>query len=117
MNCVVLPIIHRGLQVVVARIGNAVAYLVLLAYHMLQSAITVAYQSLEGHIDPQVIEIQTVLKRPLSQTILANSITLTPGTLTIDVDEKKQTLTVAVLTPRPAAAVIPLEPYIRGMLE
>lgn len=102
---------------VLARIGNAVAYLVVLAYNMLQSALMVGYQSLEGHIDPKVIEVKTVLKRPLAQTILANSITLTPGTLTIDVDEKKQTLTVAVLTPRPAAAVIPFEPYIRGMLE
>ena len=102
---------------IVSRIGYAVVYVFCLAYNMLKSALQVAFLSWEGHIDPKVVEIKTVLKQPLSQSILANSITLTPGTLTIDVDSKKQVLKVAVITPRPQSAVIPFEPYIRGMLE
>jgi len=38
-------------------------------------------------IDPMVVEHATPLQRPVSRVALANSITLTPGTLTIDVDE------------------------------
>jgi multicomponent Na+:H+ antiporter subunit E len=36
-------------------------------------------------INPALVEVQTQLKSPLGQLILANSITLTPGTLTVDV--------------------------------
>ncbi|MDM8558558.1 Na+/H+ antiporter subunit E [Candidatus Parabeggiatoa sp. HSG14] len=36
-------------------------------------------------INPALVEVQTQLKSPLGKLILANSITLTPGTLTVDV--------------------------------
>ncbi|RKZ37319.1 MAG: cation:proton antiporter [Gammaproteobacteria bacterium] len=36
-------------------------------------------------INPALVEVQTRLKSPLGQLILANSITLTPGTLTVDI--------------------------------
>ena len=64
--------------------------------------------------EPIVIDIDTELKRPISQTILANSITLTPGTLSVDLDSENQVIKVAVIAPRD---VIPFEPYIKGMLE
>jgi len=63
------------------------------------------------------MEIETELKRPVSQTILANSITLTPGTLSIDLDSENQVLKVAIIYPRTKEEVIPFEPYIKGMLE
>ena len=36
-------------------------------------------------INPAMVEVETQLKSPLGKLILANSITLTPGTLTVDV--------------------------------
>lgn len=36
-------------------------------------------------INPAIVEIQTGLRSPLGKLLLANSITLTPGTLTVDV--------------------------------
>ncbi|MEA3302193.1 MAG: Na+/H+ antiporter subunit E [Pseudomonadota bacterium] len=36
-------------------------------------------------IRPQMVEIKTTLKSPLGRMLLANSITLTPGTLSVDV--------------------------------
>jgi len=68
-------------------------------------------------IDPVVIDIKTNLTRPISQTILANSITLTPGTLTIDLDSENQMLKVAIIAPRAVEDVIPFEYYIKKMLE
>lgn len=35
-------------------------------------------------IRPEMVEVKTILKSPLAKLILANTITLTPGTLTVD---------------------------------
>jgi multicomponent Na+:H+ antiporter subunit E len=40
-------------------------------------------------INPALVEIHTQLKSPLGKLLLANTITLTPGTLTVDVVEDK----------------------------
>lgn len=37
------------------------------------------------HIEPGIVEIRTRLKTPLGRLVLANSITLTPGTLVVDI--------------------------------
>ena len=36
-------------------------------------------------INPGIVEVKTQLKSPMARMILTNSITLTPGTLTIDI--------------------------------
>lgn len=102
---------------IIVRAGYAILYLLNLAWNMLKSAWDTGLLAISGGIDPQVMEVRTVLKKPLSQAILANSITLTPGTVTIDVDSERQVLTVAALTPRGRDDVIPFEKYIRGMTE
>ncbi len=38
-------------------------------------------------INPGIVEVKTKLKSKMGRMILANSITLTPGTLTIDIKE------------------------------
>jgi multicomponent Na+:H+ antiporter subunit E len=40
-------------------------------------------------INPAVVEVKTRLKSDLAKLLLANSITLTPGTLTIDVQKQR----------------------------
>jgi multicomponent Na+:H+ antiporter subunit E len=40
-------------------------------------------------IRPAVVEIQTELESPLGRLLLANSITLTPGTLIVDVNDER----------------------------
>ncbi|MBD3387798.1 MAG: cation:proton antiporter [Candidatus Altiarchaeales archaeon] len=99
------------------RFFYAALYAVNLAFHMLRSSLETGLYSVTGRIDPQVIEVETVLKSPFSQVLLANSITLTPGTLTVDLDSQARKLKVAVLTPRKPSSVIPFEKYIGGMLE
>jgi len=39
-------------------------------------------------IEPAFYTVKQPLKRPLNQTIFANAITLTPGTLTVDFDDE-----------------------------
>lgn len=67
-------------------------------------------------IDPQVIRFRTVLTRPISKVTLAQSITLTPGTITVDVRDGE--FTVHALT-RSTAEGCPgaMEERIRWALE
>jgi len=68
-------------------------------------------------IEPVVVDIHTDLERTVSQTILANSITLTPGTLTVDLIPEDQIIKVATIAPRDTEDIIPFEKYIKKMLE
>jgi len=52
----------------------------------------VAYRVITGRINPGIVKIHPDLKTDLGVTMLANSITLTPGTLTVDIDEETNDL-------------------------
>jgi len=54
-------------------------------------------------VEPQVVDIDGSALGPVDQVLLGNSITLTPGTLTLDVHEGR--LLVHALTPNGAAAL------------
>ncbi|MFH1424146.1 MAG: Na+/H+ antiporter subunit E [archaeon] len=55
---------------------------------MVKANIDVAYRVITGRINPGIVKIKPNLKTDLGKMLLANSITLTPGTLTVDIDEK-----------------------------
>ena len=100
------------------RIGYGIIYFLDLIYEIIKSTIDVAFNKImRRDINPVVIDVETVLKRPVSQTILANSISLTPGTLSVDLDSENQIIKVAAISPRSKEDVIPFEPYIKKMLE
>jgi len=63
-------------------------YLPWILYQIVIANIDVAKRALDPRmpIDPGLITFNTFLKTDLSKTTLANSITLTPGTVTIDID-------------------------------
>lgn len=64
-----------------------IAYLPWLIYQIVLANIDVAKRALSPSmpIDPQVVTFKTMLKSDVARTTLANSITLTPGTVTIDI--------------------------------
>ena len=100
------------------RIGYGIIYFLDLIYEIIKSTIDVAFNKImRRDINPVVIDVETVLKRPVSQTILANSISLTPGTLSVDLDSENQIIKVAAISPRRREDIIPFEPYIKKMLE
>jgi len=49
--------------------------------------IDVAKRVITGKIRPGIVKVNPGLKSDISKTVLANSITLTPGTLTVDIDD------------------------------
>ena len=100
------------------RIGYGIAYFVVLIYEIIKSTIDVCFNSIiRRNIDPIVVDIETVLERPVSQTILANSISLTPGTLSVDLDSENNIIKVAAISPRTKKEIIPFEHYMKKMLE
>ncbi len=64
-----------------------IKYLPWLLYQILLSNIHVAYLVLNPRmpIDPRIIKFKTRLKKDISLAVFANSITLTPGTITADI--------------------------------
>ena len=100
------------------RIGYGIIYFLDLIYVIIKSTLDVVFNAIIGrNIDPVIVDIETVLEKPVSQTILANSISLTPGTLSVDLDSENNIIKVAAISPREKEDIIPFEPYIKKMLE
>jgi multicomponent Na+:H+ antiporter subunit E len=81
------------------RMANPVRWFAFLAYligpffiGMAKANFDVAYRVITGKINPGIVKISPDLKTDLGITMLANSITLTPGTLSVDIDEDKNDL-------------------------
>lgn len=68
---------------------NFIRYIPWIIYQIVLANIDVAYRILHPKmpIDPKIITFKTKLRSDLSLTTLANSITLTPGTITVDIKD------------------------------
>lgn len=73
---------------------SAVRYFVKFLWEMIKANLHVAYIVVHPlvPIKPGIVKIKTGLSKDAALTVLANSITLTPGTLTIDVNPKAHEL-------------------------
>lgn len=62
-------------------------YLPIFFYYVICANLDVAYRVLHPDmpIRPGIVKVRTTLKSEMGRTFLANSITLTPGTLTVDI--------------------------------
>jgi multicomponent Na+:H+ antiporter subunit E len=81
------------------RMLNPIRWLIFVGYvvgpfffGMAKANFDVAYRVITGKINPGIVKISPDLKTDLGVTLLANSITLTPGTLSVDIDEEKNDL-------------------------
>ncbi|MBE6895038.1 MAG: sodium:proton antiporter [Ruminococcaceae bacterium] len=74
---------------VAKNIGWIIVYFVVLVVEMLKSAATVYRTVYRAKIDvqPQLVFFDVDIKSEFLRFVLANSITLTPGTITVDVDD------------------------------
>ena len=71
------------------RVFWLLVYLPVFFYYMIKANLDVAYRILHPKmpIKPGIVKIKTILKTDSGITALANSITLTPGTLTVDLTD------------------------------
>lgn len=76
---------------VIFTVLKTMRYLMWLVKEILASSLDISLKmwQLEPQILPQIITIKTNLKKNIAFTIFANSITLTPGSVTIDTDGRE----------------------------
>lgn len=81
------------------RMLNPLRWIIFLGYligpffvALTKANLDVAYRVITGKIRPGIVKISPELKTDFGITLLANSITLTPGTLTVDVDNETNAL-------------------------
>ncbi len=64
-------------------------YFCFLLYEIYISGFDTIKMIMKGDVNPTVVEIQTELTKPYLRAMLANSITLTPGKVTLDLEGQK----------------------------
>lgn len=81
--------IFSGLRFTGSAIPAFLAYLGVFFIALVRANLDMARRILSPSLPlrPALVEVKTTLQSPLGRLILANSITLTPGTLTVDVGE------------------------------
>lgn len=65
-----------------------IIYFPLFVWYCIRANLDVAFRAIHPKMPlrPGIVKIKTSLKKDISKTFLANSITLTPGTMTVDID-------------------------------
>jgi len=94
---VVLVLLYAGVRY--AKLGKitfsaavikaSLSYIFVFLRELIKSNLDVAFRVISPSlpIKPGIVEVKTKLKSPLGRLVLANSITLTPGTLTVETKE------------------------------
>jgi multicomponent Na+:H+ antiporter subunit E len=78
-------------RVTIKKVVFLCIYIIILFKEIIIANFDVAYRVIHPKlpIKPGIVIIKTELKQDLAKMILANSITLTPGTFTLDIDEDR----------------------------
>lgn len=66
-----------------------IKYSFYLLFEIYKSGLSIIPNIISGHSNPEVVEIYTDLDTNLQLALLANSITLTPGTITMDIEGQR----------------------------
>lgn len=97
---------ETGLCLTVSQWCRLFGYLPWLVFSIVKANLQVAYLILHPRlpIDPTLIKLRTQLRSSVAQVTLANSITLTPGTVTIDLKEGRYLI--HALVPQAAQSLV-----------
>jgi multicomponent Na+:H+ antiporter subunit E len=71
---------------------RALAFMLYLIWSMYLSSGAMLAAILRGHASPRVVHFRTRLKSDLARMVIANSITFTPGTITLELDDDHLTV-------------------------
>jgi multicomponent Na+:H+ antiporter subunit E len=69
-------------------------YIPVFLWEVLKANLDVAYRAIHPRllINPGIVKVRTTLRSDIACTLLANSITLTPGTMSVDIDQENAVL-------------------------
>ena len=71
----------------IPRVHLIFVYILYILFKMYAASFKVLYNVVRGNINPRVVHFRTKLKSDLARVALTNSITLTPGTITLNIDD------------------------------
>ena len=78
---------EAGRRAHLPRLHVLAVYLVVLVFNMYVASFQVLWQILRGRISPGIVHFRTHLKTDIARVVLTSSITLTPWTITLDLDD------------------------------
>lgn len=91
LSLIISPHVNYSFDIKIIRriIQFIFVYIPLFLYQLVLANIDMAYRVLSPSlpINPRIVKVPTQLKGDFTKLVLANSITLTPGTLSMDVEE------------------------------
>lgn len=64
-----------------------VVFMLVVVYKMYIASFEVLLNVIRGNINPRIVHFRTMLKSDVARVMLANAITLTPGTMTLNIDD------------------------------
>jgi multicomponent Na+:H+ antiporter subunit E len=67
-------------------------YLIMMVYFLYQSSIRMLGAVITGRVSPRIVHFRTSLHSDLARMVLASSITITPGTITLDLNDDHLTV-------------------------
>ncbi len=82
------PAVYREIIPLPRRLGAGLIYVVVFLWAVVKSNIDVAFRVLAPRlpINPGIVRVKTRLTSRVGRLLLANSITLTPGTISVEID-------------------------------
>ncbi len=69
-----------------------IVFLFILMFYLYQSSIKMLGAVFHGRVNPRIVHFRTRLRSDLARMVLSNSITLTPGTITLDLNDDHLTV-------------------------
>ncbi len=98
------------------KIRTILVYVVFLFFEIIKAAIFYVWNLVAHRYEPVVFDVKLNVDDPVLVGIIANSITLTPGTITIDSDSETFRITVLTLA-KPGETAESLEREIKNKFE
>jgi multicomponent Na+:H+ antiporter subunit E len=87
-----LPEHEAGLLFFIPRPLSLIRFLVLMVISLYASSFSVVKAVISGNTNPRIVHFRTRLRSDLARTVLANAITFTPGTITLDLNDDHLTV-------------------------
>lgn len=98
------------------KIRTMIVYVIFLFVEIYKASFVYVFNLLRHHYEPVIFDIVLDVEDPVLVGIISNSITLTPGTITIDTDTEKHIITVMTLA-KPGTTAEELERPVRETFE
>ena len=89
---VFIPRHQAGINYFVPRPFYLIKYLILMIFYIYKSSFKMLSAVITGDVNPRIVHFRTALRSDMSRMVLANSITITPGTITLDLNDDHLTV-------------------------